>query len=78
MLQQFSRRDLKLVAFLIIFHLLNYMSSLIPKLYGKMKQKLAYYEVESTQPARDVPGTSPEGPLKVLTSKTSRGPLGDS
>ena len=46
--QQFSRRDVKLVAFLIIFHLLNYTSPLIPKLYGKMKQKLAYYEVEST------------------------------
>ena len=45
---QFSRRDVKLVAFLIIFHLLNYTSPLIPKLYGKMKQILAYYEVEST------------------------------
>ena len=32
----------------------------------------------TTQPARDVPGTSPEGPLKVLTSGTSRGPSGDS
>ena len=30
-----------------------------------------------TQPARDVPGTSPEGPLKVLTSGTFRGFLGD-
>ena len=46
--QQFSHGDVKLVAFLIIFHLLNYTSRLIPKLYGKMKQKLAYYEVEST------------------------------
>ena len=34
------------MAFLIIFHLLNYTSPLIPKLYGKMKQILAYYEVE--------------------------------
>ena len=25
-----------------------------------------------TQPARDVPGTSPEGPLKDLTSGTSK------
>ena len=33
---------------------------------------------ELTQPARDVPGTSPEGPLKVLTSRTSRGFSGDS
>ena len=33
---------------------------------------------EITQPASDVPGTSPEGPLKVLTSGTSRGPSGDS
>ena len=31
-----------------------------------------------TQPAREVPGTSPEGPLKVLTSETSRGPSRDS
>ena len=31
-----------------------------------------------TQPSRDVPGTSPEGPLKVLTSGNSRGPLGES
>ena len=30
-----------------------------------------------SQPARDVPRTSPEGPLKVLTSGTSRGPSGD-
>ena len=41
-------RDVELVVFLIIFHLLNYTSLLIPKLYGKMKQKSAYYEVEST------------------------------
>ena len=34
--------------------------------------------IAQTQPARDVPGTSPEGPLKVLTSGTSRGPSGDS
>ena len=38
--QQFSRRDVKLVAFLIIFHLLNYTSPLIPKHYGKMKKKI--------------------------------------
>ena len=31
-----------------------------------------------TQPARDVPGTSPEAPRKVLTSGTSRGPSVDS
>ena len=41
-------RDVELVALLIIFHLLNYTSLLIPNLYGKMKQKSAYYEVEST------------------------------
>ena len=35
------------MASLIIFHLLSYTSPIIPKLYGKMKQKLAYYEVES-------------------------------
>ena len=31
-----------------------------------------------TQPARDFPGTSPEGPLKVLTFGTSREYSGDS
>ena len=30
------------------FHLLSYTSPLIPKIYRKMKQKLAYYEVKST------------------------------
>ena len=30
-----------------------------------------------SQPAHDVPGTSPEGLLKVLTSGTYRGPSGD-
>ena len=30
-----------------------------------------------TQPAHDAPGTSPEDPLKVLTSGTYRGPSGD-
>ena len=44
--QQFSPWDVKLVAFLT-FHLLNYTSALIPKLYGEMKRKLTYYEVES-------------------------------
>ena len=33
---------------------------------------------KTTQLARDVPGTSPEGYLKVLTSGISRGPSGDS
>ena len=46
--QPFSRRDVKPVAFRAIFHLLNYTSPLIPKPHGKMKQKLGYYEVEST------------------------------
>ena len=31
----------------------------------------------SSQPAHDVSGTSPEGPLKVVTSGTYRGPSGD-
>ena len=34
--------------------------------------------VLSTQPAHDVPGTSPEGLLTVLTSGTYRGPSGAS
>ena len=29
--------------------------------------------IENTHPTHDVPGTSPEGPLKVLTSGTYRG-----
>ena len=32
----------------------------------------------SSQPARNVPGTSPKGPLKVVTSGTSKGLSGDS
>ena len=32
---------------------------------------------EGTQPAHDVLGTSPEGPLKVLTPKTYKAPSGD-
>ena len=32
---------------------------------------------EFSRPAHDVPGTSLEGPLKVLMSRTSRGPSGD-
>ena len=31
-----------------------------------------------SQPSHDVPGTSPEDPLQVLTSGTYRGPSGDS
>ena len=36
------------------------------------------YLGDMTQPARDVLGTPPEGPLKVLTSGTSMRPSGDS
>ena len=32
----------------------------------------------NTQLVQDVPGTSPEGPLKVLISGTYKGPSGDS
>ena len=31
----------------------------------------------NTQPANDVLGTSPEGPVEILTSRTYRGPSGD-
>ena len=34
--------------------------------------------IGNTQPAHDVPGTSLDGPLKVLTSRTYEGPSGDS
>ena len=34
--------------------------------------------IGNTQPTYDVPRTSPEGPLKIPTSGTCRGPLGES
>ena len=34
--------------------------------------------IENIHPTHDVPGTSPEGSLKVLLSGTYRGPSGDS
>ena len=34
-------------------------------------------QLAPTQPAHNVPGTSPEGPLKVVTSGTYREPSGD-
>ena len=34
-------------------------------------------KINETQAARDVPGTSREGPLKVPTSRTFKGLLGD-
>ena len=37
-----------------------------------------FHDQEHSQPAREVPGTSPEGHLKVLASGTSRGLPGDS
>ena len=45
--QQFSRRDVKLVPFFIIFHLLNYTSPLIPKLHGHMKQSLLWSRINA-------------------------------
>ena len=45
--------------------------------FGDLSRRTASDKV-LPQLARDVPGTSPEGPLKVLTSGTSRGPSGDS
>ena len=50
------------------FQLINYF----------FKDMIKISNFATTQPARDVPGTSPEGPIKVLTSETSRGPSGDS
>ena len=46
--------------------------------HGENMSYLEITEVVLTQPVRNVLGTSPEGPLKVLTSRTSRGPSGDS
>ena len=39
--------------------------------------KLSQYADDTTLPARDVPWTSPESPLKVVTFGTSRGLSGD-
>ena len=46
----------------------------------KTKKKIVYNNFIElyTQPARDVPGTSPEDSLKVLKSVTSKRPSGDS
>ena len=35
-------------------------------------------KIKRSQPANDIPGTSPESPLKVLTFGTNKGPSGDS
>ena len=42
------------------------------------KKSIEIIGFELTQPARDAPGTSPEGSLKVLTSGSSSRPSGDS
>ena len=42
--------------------------------YFVLKALFAYKIFEFSQPARDVPRTSSESPLKFLTSGTSRGP----
>ena len=62
-----------------------YFSTLKSYSFDKVEKTLSEVEsialknlIERTKPARDVPVTSTEGPLKVLTSGTSRGPSGDS
>ena len=47
------------------------------KIWDKFEMENHYYHNHS-QPARDIPWTSLEGPLKVLTCRISRGPSGDS
>ena len=42
------------------------------------KKSIEIIGLELTQPARDAPGTSPVGSLKVLTSGSSSRPSGDS
>ena len=43
-----------------------------------MTKELIQIQIELIQPTHDIPGKSPEDPLKVLTSGTFRGPSGDS
>ena len=42
------------------------------------KSNFSFHFGVDTQAARNVSGTSPEGPLKVLTFRTYRKPSGDS
>ena len=49
----------------------------LTKLSNVLKNEVVK-KTEYTHPAHGVPGTSSECPLKVVTSGTSRGPLGDS
>ena len=42
-----------------------------------MRPEVNSNRFDISQPARNVPGTSPEGPLKVLTCGTFRGLLGE-
>ena len=62
---------------LIIFTFIFKLSGLTDLLILVTFQLLVLHAVD-TRPAHDVPRTSPEGPLKVLTSGTYRGPSGDS
>ena len=52
--------------------------SKIRRILGWINQLFFGYLIDATQPAREVLGTSSEGPLKVVTSGTSAGPSGDS
>ena len=55
--------------------------------HNKRRSSLKFYlenmddaqnEIGTPQPTHDIPDSSPEGPLKVLTSGTYRGSSGDS
>ena len=66
-----------LLTFILRFVTQNKLSLiLIETLYFRIKQPI--FQITQMVPSRHAAGTSPEGPLKVLRSGTSRGPSGDS
>ena len=73
------RFELFSLYFSIIFDFLGITADLFRKTFAIFLRKFRRKSrsKETNQPARNVPGTSPEGPLKVPTSGTARGPSGD-
>ena len=58
--------------------MINIITELIAKIATTAKKKQKTIKSPPFQQASDVPGTFPEGSVKILTPGTARGPLGDS